>query len=82
MRFESVAESYASDTMAAVEPLMALFESVAESYASDTRFAELPLQPLFESVAESYASDTTHQIRMIEKSLRVLPNPMPQTPSS
>ena len=58
-----------------------MFESIAESYASDTsvdvQIRELP----FESIAESYASDTPIRHIPAVSRLRVLPNPMPQTPA-
>ena len=38
MKFESIAESYASDTSLIVFGKRGQFESIAESYASDTDF--------------------------------------------
>ena len=56
--FESIAESYASDTRVTPDDAFDGFESIAESYASDTERRSDQGEAQFESIAESYASDT------------------------
>ena len=78
-KFESIAESYASDTGGNDRRGTLTFESIAESYASDTVNGPFLGDLAFESIAESYASDTVIFPFLIPCRLRVLPNPMPQT---